>query len=107
MTDLIKRLEEARSGSRELDADIGRALGMSQPPYFRKHWPRYTTWLNISLTLIPPEWWLEHLTQRQGNGGWGAQLRRTQPVDIVYTPLFVATPCLAVSAASLRARASQ
>jgi hypothetical protein len=60
LPDLIKRLEEARSGSFELDCAIHKAvrradyerLGLVMPEYG----PPYTVSLDAALTLVPEGW---------------------------------------------------
>ena len=79
MDDLIKRLENAEKGSRELDKAIARALGFriaastGGPMIMRQNdnvasWdlPHYTTSLDAALTLVPEEfdWLVSHV-----NGG--------------------------------------
>lgn len=59
LSDLIARLEKATAGSRELDAEIGAALGLcdhSGPAHHRpfKDWAKpYTSSIDAAMTLVP------------------------------------------------------
>jgi hypothetical protein len=74
LMELIERLEKATEGSRELDAEIGRALGFNVEyfPVHEKWWmnreissergehgelPRYTTSLDHAMSLVPEGMW--------------------------------------------------
>lgn len=111
--DLITRLESADGPSRELDADIARAIGWecvvrdpeAQGKYvcWRKHYrsgewimlPRYTASIDAALTLVPEGWdWAIFHT----NGGLTIHAWCGDKIDH-----FGDTPALALCIAALRA----
>ena len=113
MDDLLKRLEEATEGSRELDAEIGETLGI-EPAWYgpygyydaAKDAPRehehYTTSLDAALTLVPEGWdWAivsddqaSVYRRKKSSGGYE---------EIFDSPVEAATPALALCVASLKA----
>jgi len=120
MTDsLISRLEQAEAGSRELDAEVFKAIGAPLPSNFggRKlefvecggFWlmpvgnghrvrytpPAYTTSLDAAMSLIP-EGWNYCITPR--NGVW---VRQSEHFPTIHGS--AATPALALCIAALKA----
>jgi hypothetical protein len=119
MTDLIKRLEEAEAGSRELDCDLAEMLGEVPVDAFRMHgvmtgrygtgpysaWtaPNYTTSVDAALALVErvlPGWcWMierhKNGTVTAGLHEWNAYREADQ--------LTANTPALALCAAILKA----
>ena len=130
MGDIIKMLEEATGGSRELDAEICRIAYWESDGYFsdqddhgewfiysyrfggtaipKEPLPHYTTSLDAALTLVPEGW-----TSKQifiTGAGSKARLKRPSPYALV-APMesyerdrLVATPALALCVAALKAR---
>ena len=121
MKSLIAKLEKAPEGSRELDRSIHEWLmDPEQVAPFSSRWdaiPHYTTSLDAARTLVPEEWMVASISEfiRSGGKGSGVMLIRTadaekelaeiaNPWDALHRTE-AATPALALTAASLKARA--
>lgn len=133
MKELIKKLEAATEGSRELDADIAFAVGWTyekrgrdRKPWWRKpeaerdsdtassrFWSQYpkeefTTSIDAALTLVPEGWRVAYLWEAvkpEDRPWWGAQLSRDKPYKTMSPVLGKETPALALCIAALKARA--
>lgn len=100
MNSLIKKLEQAEAGSRELDWLIHKHIGVDKRPMWASFWLHYTTSFDAALTLVPE--------------GRGIMLRTntSSPQAIVYCPVGTrlgnhygeaSTPALALCIAALKA----
>ena len=118
MKELIKRLEEAEEGSRELDREVANLVGTYRPrvmvmnAWFNEveqspeTFPHYTTSLDASLTLVPEGCALDIRTYP------GCPVEVFWETDVKANPYFwdggwaqeAATPALALCIASLKAR---
>lgn len=105
MTQLIPRLESATQGSRELDLEIARLMGVVVMRHNREtgrneeytHW-HYTTNLQDALALIPDGFaWRVKATNIEGAMEYSGQVNYEKPS---YAP----TPALALCIAALKAR---
>jgi hypothetical protein len=123
---LIAKMSDATEGSRELDAEIW----LSVTPHeirdydgtttlknryvevagewfcwldnLREKVPAYTTSLDAAVSLIPPDWRLEHLGEFTNTIEWECELhRRSSDMAVVAE---AKTPFLALTIAALRAR---
>jgi len=117
MNDLIKELEGATKGSRELDAQIGRIVGTwhrDADYYYRRaddgygplHFnePRhYTTSLEVALTLVPEGWRVANLGEAS-NGRWDCYLIERNGTGQILDRDGQSTPALALCLATLKAR---
>jgi len=114
-TDLIARLETATEGSRELDAEIVRAVdpdaffaddGSFESAVYdciNRYPPHYTTSLDAALTLVPEGWgW----SVDYANACMLSTLGGDGHVDYLHTTYAreAATPALALVIAALKAR---
>lgn len=133
MTDLLTRLENAKEGSRELDAlivaELNDAMVTPYPPradygpgnqwqfWSRdgKHFlgnesaprfkiPHYTTSLDAALTLVPGGDW--HWQVRQDPSCYRAAMISGKIPDIKFVRGAAPTPALALCIAALRARSA-
>lgn len=123
---LIKKLEETKEGSEELDREIHEALGWeSIPPYklgirrFKERWtrdektimfvPKYTTSIDEALTTFPEGWgWMYTLAQPGRRDGIllaeaRAEIHHTFSSGGTYVQGLAATMPLAICGASLKA----
>ena len=123
LTALAERVEAASGPSRELDAEVGRALSVAPkivPVYKRGHytggdpvklrdkeeWPRFTASIDAALTLVP-NGWPKRLSEIRF-GMWRVEMWQgdksfKSPPDIDQV---AASWPLAVCAAALRTRAA-
>lgn len=108
MRDLIERIEAAEGPSRELDAEIAKAVGAEHGSrekvsmesrsiyYIDECAPAYTASLDAAMTLVPEGFdWAVFRT----NGGLTVHAWCGSREDV-----FAATPALALCAAALRAK---
>lgn len=121
--ELIAKLEAATEGSRQLDGEIGRAVGYVASSWwgaiaFRWNegecWgsvPDFTTSLDAALTLVPEGWgWLARSHDGSpaydgtGRGRGGFANVNIGRDDAQFFTEFAATPALALCIAALRAR---
>jgi hypothetical protein len=120
MTDLIKRLKEAETGSRELDAlmwPLHPGFKRMRGTHFHdddkeKAWraiaaPAYTTSLDAALALaerVLPGWsWMvRHYAAGQGGRGWTAYVCKPD-TDLVSAGPVGSSPALALCIAILKA----
>ena len=116
MPNLIAELEQAPTGSRELDAEIHAALG--KPVDWLKDTdsdfrildtavPFYTTSMDGAFTTMPEGWSLAGLWSHQNplrRRWWGTDARRDSPYQLVHGARGAKTPPLAMCIAGLRAR---
>lgn len=114
MDDLIRQLEEATEGSRELDCDVARAFGYTPPShpnssvwirpdgktaFHVNNLPYWTTSLDAALTLLGRDWkWLVEVWQ--DDTGWAQVVTDKH----LFYGAEAATPSLALCIAALRAR---
>ena len=111
MEDLIKKLEAATEGSRELDGDIVRAILPKGKP-FPLIDPPYTTSIDAALTLVPEGWHVKRLENilfvREGRwlkfspDKWGITLAFSD-LGVPYIISVSSTPDLAIVIAALKA----
>jgi len=123
MDDLVKALEQATEGSRELDADVCKVAFWQSHGYYgetdehgewflyshrtggnptpKERLPHYTTSLDAALTLVPEGW-------RWGRDETGAMFvqEKTWPIDLPGPRMFAVDgpPTLALCTCALRAR---
>ena len=117
---LIRDLEAATKGSRELDAEVMRVAGFIFQDFGGKHWakgaypygearpPNFspTTSLDAALTLVPEGWSIAGIWEsvhRKDRPWWGINLRRDDPYKVL-TAQGSPIPSLAVCIAALKAR---
>lgn len=120
MSDLIRKLESAAEGSRELDIAAHKAIGWElAPPEADCAWwndngdtfygvcPHYTTSIDAALTLVP-EGWDWQLEWEDGAESVFFESKGIARVEMGNPDLRIcpeaATPALALCAAALRAR---
>lgn len=117
IADLIKRLEEATEGSRELDSLIGRAVvpDMQEKYEIHKDSPLavflvpgvlpYTSSLDAALTLVSEGWfwWVGHLDQTDRR--FVATTSEHAYADSPAHRGFATTPAVSICIAALKARA--
>jgi len=101
MNDLIKELEGATEGSRELD---GRMDGAANN-HDGEQWPNhFTTNFDSAYTLIPEGWELASLwsaVRLKDRPWWGVDLRQDDPYRVVKVTK-AASPALAICIAVLK-----
>jgi hypothetical protein len=106
MTDLIKRLEEAKAGSADLDREVHFALGLVKRPRpgFSVNVPVVTTSLDAALALAERLFPGAEVYVGRQEGQWDADC---EPVGCDRSAMFVdhkgATPALALCIAILKA----
>lgn len=109
---LIERIEAAEEPSRELDAEIARALSGNPTYHWYMHFdgeyssdataPAYTASLDAAMTLVPEGW---GVMLNMSENGLHAQARvfRSHPANF-QSDNEAATPALALCAAALKAQ---
>jgi hypothetical protein len=108
LIEVAERCEAASGPDRLLDLDIASTLKISalyrRAGQVTATWPDYTASLDAAMTLVPEGWafGIGRGTDRSDTEGW-AWISPTDEGEI-WT---AATPALALTAACLRARASQ
>lgn len=109
MKDLIKKLEAATEGSRELDISILKQIMPYRRDRFhaianldKKH--RYTTSIDAALTLVPEgfHWWLESGNEYGSNPHAGVYHKENEQQEGI-----AETPALALCIAALKARGEE
>ncbi len=104
MIDLIKKLEEAMEGSRELDVEVSKFIGRIDG------WPApyYTTSIDCALTLVPKGYW--ELGGPHPQNGFSAYLAEVHPLMVKKNTTLILdgadapTPALALCILALKAR---
>ncbi len=134
MTDLLTRLEQAKEGSRELDAEIHchvhKGQRMTHPKLPRGYTmtdlgnkarnenrarsqfihsdrgpaPHYTTSLDAALTLVPPNHEWSAGNDAENQKGWAKVGKEVWDENFDEYVVVSATPALALCIAALRAR---
>jgi hypothetical protein len=108
--DLIRRLEEATEGSRELNRLIAEHVhGKPRPPLIMGYVPDYTESLDVALTLVP-EGWVWSMSTYGRSGGFAAVAPKgwrewEAAEDQGGVEVYGNSPALALAIASLKARA--